>query len=91
MSPYYKELCNMIILTKTKVLKPREIPKIDERKSSSKSILKSILPVRPVLHISQTGLTCPRARPDHQTCPVPLPDSRGVFQTCLMNNMTVGI
>jgi hypothetical protein len=28
MSPYYKEGCNMVILTKPKCLKPRDIPRV---------------------------------------------------------------
>jgi hypothetical protein len=36
----------------------------DIRKSNSKSVLKSVIPVRPVLKTVQTGLTYQRASPD---------------------------
>jgi hypothetical protein len=79
-------------LDKTKVLKTQRDLKSDERKPNFKSVLKSILPVRPVLHTGQTGCTCSKISP------VPLSDSRDVFrtclvldQTCLVNYMTVGI
>jgi hypothetical protein len=54
-------------LDKTKVLKTQRDSKSDERKPNSKSVLKSILPVRPVLHTGQTGCTCFRTSPVHQT------------------------
>jgi hypothetical protein len=44
-------------LDKTKVLKTKRDSKSDERKPNSKSVLKSLLPVRPVLHTGQTGWT----------------------------------
>jgi hypothetical protein len=79
-------------LDKIKVLKTQRDSKSDERKPNSKSVLKSILPVRPVLHTGQTDCTCSR------TSPVPLSNSGDVFQTCpvldqtsLVNYMTVGI
>jgi hypothetical protein len=54
-SSYYKEGCNMVILTKTKVLKTQKDSKSDERKSKFQSVIKSLLLVRPVSHTDQTG------------------------------------
>jgi hypothetical protein len=65
---YYKEGCNMVILTKPKVLKTHRDSKSDVRKPNSKSVLKSVLPVRSVLHTGQTGWTCHRASLVHWTC-----------------------
>jgi hypothetical protein len=63
-------------LDKTKVLKTQRDFMSDVRKPNSKSVLKSVIPVRPVLNISQTDWTYPRASRVHRTCPVPLPASR---------------
>jgi hypothetical protein len=61
-------------------------------------MLKSVIPVRPILHTGQTGLTYPRASPVHRTYLIPLPASKAVCQTCPVldstspaNNMIVGI
>jgi hypothetical protein len=89
----------MVILTKPKCSKPKETPRVIAiRKPNSKSVLKYVLHVRPILHTGQIGWTYPRASSVHWTCPVPLPDSRDIYWTCpildqlsLMNNMTVGI
>jgi hypothetical protein len=35
-SPYYKEGCNMVILTKPKCSKPREIPRVMKGNQNSK-------------------------------------------------------
>jgi hypothetical protein len=78
-SPYYKEGCNMVILTKPKCSKPRRDSKSDERKPKFQSVLKSLLPVRQVLHTSQTGWTYSRASLVHRTCSVHSPVSREVF------------
>jgi hypothetical protein len=85
-------------LDKTKVLKTQRESKSDVRKSNSKSVLNSVLPIRLVLHTGQTGWTYPKAGLVHLTCPVSLPVSRDVFrtcpvldQTCPVNYMTVGI
>jgi hypothetical protein len=51
-SSFYKEGCNMVILTKPKCSKPREIPRVMKGNQNFKSVMKSILPVRPVLHTS---------------------------------------
>jgi hypothetical protein len=64
-SPYYKEGCNMVILTKTKVLKTQRDFKSNERKPNSKSVLKSLLPVRPVLDTGHTSWAYSRASPVH--------------------------
>jgi hypothetical protein len=45
----------------------------------------------PVHHTCPVPLPGSRATPVHHTCPVPLPGSRDIYQTCPMNNMTVGI
>jgi hypothetical protein len=71
-------------LDKTKVLKTQRDSMSDVRKPNSKSVLKSVIPVRPVLHTSQTGLTHPRASLVHQTYPVPLLASRAVCLICLV-------
>jgi hypothetical protein len=63
----------------------------DVRKSNFKSVLKSVIPVKPVLNTGQTGWTYQRASSVHQTCPVPLLAFRDVYQTCLINNMTIEI
>jgi hypothetical protein len=85
-------------IDKTKVLKTQRDSMSVVRKPNFKSVLKSVIPVRPVLNTGQTGLTYPRASPVHRTCPVPLPASRAVCRTCMVldetslaNNMTVGI
>jgi hypothetical protein len=85
-------------LDKIKVLKTQRDSKSDVRKPNSKSVLKSVLPIRLVLHTGQTDWTCPRLSLVHQTCPIPLLDSRDVYrtgpaldQTSLVNNMTIGI
>jgi hypothetical protein len=74
-------------LDKIKVLKTQKDSKSDERKPKFQCVLKSLLPVRPVLH---TGWTDSRISPVHQTCPVPYLGSREVLrhvqplaQTCL--------
>jgi hypothetical protein len=97
-SPYYKEGCNVVILTKPKCSKTLRDSKSDVRKPNSKNVLKSTLPVQPILHIGQTSWTYLRVSLVHRTCLVPLPDSRDVYRTCpildktsLVNNMTVGI
>jgi hypothetical protein len=69
-------------LNKTKVLETQRDSMSDVRKPNSKSVLKSIIPVIPVLHTGQTSLTYPRASPVHQTCLVPLLASRAVCWTC---------
>jgi hypothetical protein len=48
-------------LDKTKVLKTQRDSMSDVRKLNSKSVLKSVILVRPVLNTSQTGWTYPRA------------------------------
>jgi hypothetical protein len=78
----------MVILTKTKVLKTQRDFKSDERKPNSNSVLKSLLPVRPVLDTGHTSWAYSRASLVHQTCSVPSPDSREVFQTCLVLDQT---
>jgi hypothetical protein len=85
-------------LDKTKVLETQKDSKSDVRKTNSKSVLKSVLPVKLILHTGQTSWTYPRASLVHQTCLVPLLDSRDIYRTCPvldqtspMNNMTVGI
>jgi hypothetical protein len=52
-------------LGKTKVLKTEIVSMSDVRKPNSKSVLKSVTPVRPVLNTDQIGWTYPRA------CPAP--------------------
>jgi hypothetical protein len=52
-------------LGKTKVLKTEIVSMSDVRKPNSKSVLKSVTPVRPVLNTDQIGWTYPRA------CPTP--------------------
>jgi hypothetical protein len=47
---------------KTKVLKTQRDSVSDVRKPNSKSVLKSIIPIRSVLNNGQTGLTYPRAK-----------------------------
>jgi hypothetical protein len=42
-------------LDKTKVLKTQRDSKSDEGEPNSKSVLKSILPVRPILYTGQTS------------------------------------
>jgi hypothetical protein len=69
-------------LDKTKVLKTQRDSMSDVRKPNFKSVLKSVIPVRPVLHIGQTGLTYPRASSVYRTYPVPLPASGAVCRTC---------
>jgi hypothetical protein len=76
-------------LDKTKVLKTQRDSMSDVRKSNSKSMLKSVIPV---LNTGQVGWTYPRANL------VPLSASRAVCQTCSIldktspvNNMTVRI
>jgi hypothetical protein len=69
-------------LDKTKVLKTQRDSMSDVRKPNSKSVLKSIIPVKPVLNTGQIGWTYPRVSPVHRTCSVPLPASRVVYQTC---------
>jgi hypothetical protein len=60
-------------LDKTKVLKTQRDSKSDVRKLNSKSVLKSVILVRLVMHTSQTGWTYPRASP------VPLLGSRDIY------------
>jgi hypothetical protein len=74
----------MVILTKTKVLKTQRDSMSDIRKPNFKSVLKSVIPVRPVLHTGQIGLTYPRASLVHWTCLVPLPASRAICRICLI-------
>jgi hypothetical protein len=50
-------------LDKTKVLKTKIVFMSDVRKSNSKSVLKSVTPVRSVLNTGQTSRTYPRAYP----------------------------
>jgi hypothetical protein len=69
-------------LDKTKMLKAQRDSMSDVRKPNSKSVLKSVIPIRPVLHTGQTDLTYSRASPVHRTCPVPLPAYRAVCRTC---------
>jgi hypothetical protein len=69
-------------LNKTKVLKTQRDFMSDIRKQNSKSVLKSVIPVRLVLNTDQTSWTYPRASPVHRTCPVPLLASRAVCRTC---------
>jgi hypothetical protein len=85
-------------LEKAKVLKTQRDSKSDVRKPNFKSVLKYVLPVRPVLHICQTGWTYPKASPVHRTCLVPLLGPRDIYRTCPIldqtspvNNMTIGI
>jgi hypothetical protein len=63
-------------LDKNKVLETQRDSMSDVRKPNSKSVLKSVILVRPVLHIGQTGLTYSRVSP------VPLLASKAVYQTC---------
>jgi hypothetical protein len=63
-------------LDKTKVFKTQRDSKSDVRKPNFKSVLKSVLPVRPALHTGQNGWIYPRESL------VPLPDFRDVYQTC---------
>jgi hypothetical protein len=65
-------------LDKTKVLETQRDSMSDVRKPNSKSVLKSVILGRPVLHAGQTGLTYPRASP------VPLLASRAICWTCLV-------
>jgi hypothetical protein len=88
----------MMILTKPKVLKTQRDSKSDKRKPKFQSVLRSLLPVKPVLHTGQISWTYYRASPVHRTCPVPSPSFREVFwiclildQTCPMNIVTVVI
>jgi hypothetical protein len=85
-------------LDKTKVLKTHRGSMSDVKKSNFKSVLKSIIPVRPVLNTGQTGSTYPRASPVHQTCLIHLLASRAIYWTCPVldytspvNNMTIKI
>jgi hypothetical protein len=73
-------------LDKTKVLKTQIDSMSDVRKPNFKSVLKSVIPVRPVLNIGQTSLTYLRVSLVHWTCPVPLPASRDICQTCPVLN-----
>jgi hypothetical protein len=90
-SPYYKRGVQQGDLDKTKVHKTQRDSKSDVRKPNSKRVLKSILPIRPVLHTGQTSLTCLRASLIHRTCSIPLPNYRDIYRTCLVNNMTIEI
>jgi hypothetical protein len=67
---------------KTKVLKTQRDSLSDVRKPNSKSVLKSVIPVKPVLNTGQTGWTYPRASLVYQTCLVPLLASRAICWTC---------
>jgi hypothetical protein len=69
-------------LNKIKVLKIQRDFMSDIRKPNSKSVLKYVIPVRPVLNIGQTSSTYPRASPVHRTCPVHLSASIAVYRTC---------
>jgi hypothetical protein len=69
-------------LDKTKVLKTQRDSMSDIRKPNSKSVLKSVIPIRPVLNSGQTSWTYTRASPVHRTCSVPLPASRAIYRTC---------
>jgi hypothetical protein len=79
-------------LEKTKVLKTQRDSRSDVRKPNAMSVLKSVLSVRPVLHIGQTSWTYPWAssvlllgsRDVYRTCPV-------LDQTSPVNNMIVRI
>jgi hypothetical protein len=66
-------------LDKIKVLKTQRDFMSDVRKPNSKSVLKYVIPVRPVLNTGQTDLTYSRESPVHQTCPVHLPASRAIY------------
>jgi hypothetical protein len=84
----------MVILTKPKCLKLTNIPRV-VKETKFQSVLKSLLPVRLAWH---NGWTYYRTSPVHRTCPVPSPNYREIFQTCLVfdqtypvNNMTIGI
>jgi hypothetical protein len=48
-------------LDKTKVLKTKIVSMSDVRKPNSKSVLKSVTPVRPIFNTGPTGWTYPRA------------------------------
>jgi hypothetical protein len=85
-------------LDKIKVLQTQIDSMSDVKKPNFNSVLKSIIPIRPVLNTGQTDWTYSRASLIHRTCPVPLPASRVVCQTCPVlnytspvNNMTVEI
>jgi hypothetical protein len=69
-------------LDKTKVLETQRDFMSDVKKPNSKSVLKSAIPVGPVLHTGQTGLTYPRASLVHRTYLIPLLASRAICQTC---------
>jgi hypothetical protein len=71
-------------LDKTKVLKNQRDSMSDVMKPNFKSVLKSVIPVRPVLNTGQTGWTYPRASLIHRTYLVPLPTSRAVYRTYLV-------
>jgi hypothetical protein len=73
-------------LDKTKVLKTQRDSMSDVRKLNSKSVLKSVIPIRPVLNTDQIVWTYPRASLVHQTCSVPLPASSAVYWTCPILN-----
>jgi hypothetical protein len=73
-------------LDKTKVLKTQRDSMSDVRKLNSKSVLKSVIPVRPVLNTGQTDSTYPRASLVHRTCSAHLLASKAVYQTCLVLN-----
>jgi hypothetical protein len=65
-------------LDKIKVLKTQRDFKSDGSKPNSRSVMKSVRPVRPVLHTGQTSCTCSRTSLVHWTCLVLLPNSRDV-------------
>jgi hypothetical protein len=69
-------------LDKTKVLKTQRDSMNDVRKSNSNGVLKSIIPVSPILNTGQIGLTYPRASPVHRICLVYLPASKAIYRTC---------
>jgi hypothetical protein len=50
-------------LDKTKVLKTKIVFMSDVRKPNSKSVLKSVTPIRPILNTGQTDWTYQRAYP----------------------------
>jgi hypothetical protein len=90
MSPYYKEGCNIVILTKPKCLKPREIPRVVKENQIPKCA--EISPT------GQTGFAYQSYRLDlfhNKSGPLDLSDPFTGFQRVFSNMpdeyMTVGI
>jgi hypothetical protein len=69
---------------KTKVFKTLRDFMSNIRKPNSNSVLKSVIPVRPVLKIVQTSLTYPRAGPD-------LSDPFTGFLNYLLDMLDIGL